>query len=75
MFSIYNEQDYAPEVVKALTQRNGTISNTIMVVGLQQSKSSGKIRLQSSDPFQPPLIDPAFFSNEDDVDVYLEGEH
>lgn len=61
------------EVRKALTERNGVITNLVLVVGLEHAKSSGSITLQSSDPLQPPLIDPAFFSNEDDVKVYVEG--
>lgn len=41
---------------------------------LLHSKSRGTIRLQSSDPNDPPLIDPQFLSHPDDVKILVEGQ-
>jgi hypothetical protein len=40
---------------------------------LLHPKSRGTIRLQSSDPFDPPLIDPNYFDHQDDIKEYLRG--
>ncbi|XP_011688335.1 PREDICTED: glucose dehydrogenase [FAD, quinone]-like isoform X2 [Wasmannia auropunctata] len=40
---------------------------------LLHPKSSGELRLQSSDFFHEPLIDPKYLSNEDDIDTLIEG--
>ena len=40
---------------------------------LLRPKSKGWVRLQSTDPYQHPLIDPKFFSDEYDLDVMVEG--
>jgi len=42
---------------------------------LLHPKSSGELRLQSSDPFHEPLIDPKYLSNKDDIDTLIEGLH
>lgn len=36
-------------------------------------KSRGKIQLNSSDPHEPPLIYPNYFSHPDDLKVLIEG--
>ncbi|XP_018027293.1 glucose dehydrogenase [FAD, quinone] [Hyalella azteca] len=36
-------------------------------------KSRGSVTLRSSDPFDPPLIDPNFLSHPDDVELFLKG--
>jgi choline dehydrogenase len=45
---------------------------TIGTIALQP-RSSGSVRLRSSNPFEPPLIDPGYLSDEDDVRVLLHG--
>lgn len=45
---------------------------TIGVI-LLQPRSRGTIRLASSDPFAPPLIDPRYLSDEGDLDTMLWG--
>lgn len=40
---------------------------------LLRPKSTGTIRLASSDPYAAPLIDPKYFSNTDDLNVLIEG--
>jgi choline dehydrogenase len=40
---------------------------------LLQPKSSGTVRLASADPLEPPLIDPNYFAEPDDVRVAVTG--
>lgn len=40
---------------------------------LLHPKSNGSIRLQSDDPFDPPLIDPNYLDHPDDVKTLLRG--
>ena len=40
---------------------------------LLRPKSTGTIRLASSDPYAPPLIDPQYFSDVQDLKVLIEG--
>ena len=42
-------------------------------VALQNSQSRGSIKLQSSNPEDPPLIDPNYLGNEHDVLILMEG--
>ena len=44
-----------------------------VLAGLVGAKSSGQLRLQSSDPLAPPLIDFGCLSRDDDVQVLLAG--
>ena len=40
---------------------------------LLHPKSKGTVRLQSTDPFDPPLIDPQYLEHPDDVKTFLKG--
>jgi choline dehydrogenase-like flavoprotein len=40
---------------------------------LLRPQSTGTIRLASNDPYAAPLIDPQYFSNEQDLNVLIEG--
>ncbi|XP_062566969.1 glucose dehydrogenase [FAD, quinone]-like [Saccostrea cucullata] len=40
---------------------------------LLHPKSKGTIRLQSDDPFDPPLIDPNYLDHPDDIKTFLKG--
>nr|WP_319536637.1 choline dehydrogenase [uncultured Vibrio sp.] len=40
-------------------------------VTLLRPKSTGTVKLQSADPYDAPLIDPAFFSHPDDMEVMI----
>ncbi|KAL3868338.1 hypothetical protein ACJMK2_041155 [Sinanodonta woodiana] len=42
-------------------------------VGLQHPKSKETIRLRSRDPFDPPIIDPNYLAEEDDVKTFIRG--
>eukprot|EP01130_Rhizamoeba_saxonica_P002339 TRINITY_DN12163_c0_g1_i1.p1 TRINITY_DN12163_c0_g1~~TRINITY_DN12163_c0_g1_i1.p1 ORF type:complete len:590 (-),score=119.02 TRINITY_DN12163_c0_g1_i1:81-1850(-) len=40
---------------------------------LLHPKSTGKIEIVSTDPFEPPLIDPNYYSSPIDIDIHAEG--
>lgn len=40
---------------------------------LLHPKSTGEIRLHSSDPFEDPVIDPKYYENDDDIKMMVEG--
>ncbi|XP_053977905.1 glucose dehydrogenase [FAD, quinone]-like isoform X1 [Hylaeus volcanicus] len=51
-----------------------TYKNTITIAPvLLHPKSKGEVKLRSSDPFDPPLIDPKYLSNKDDIAVLIDG--
>ncbi|XP_011342593.1 glucose dehydrogenase [FAD, quinone] isoform X2 [Ooceraea biroi] len=48
--------------------------NTVTIAPiLLHPKSRGEVRLRSGDPFDEPLIDPKYLSNENDIDTLIEG--
>src|SRR5688572_8534046 len=48
--------------------------NTIaFLTYILRPKSKGTIRLLSSDPFAPPLIDPKYFDSDEDLQTLVEG--
>ncbi|XP_076165460.1 glucose dehydrogenase [FAD, quinone] [Ptiloglossa arizonensis] len=60
---IYTEY-FAPIVFK----------NTVTIAPvLLHPKSKGEIKLRSSDPSDPPLIDPKYLSNKDDIAILIDG--
>ena len=49
-------------------------SNSFVIgVALARPKSVGEIKLRSSDPFSPPVIDPRYLKHPDDVHTLKEG--
>lgn len=40
---------------------------------LLHPKSKGTVKLQSTDPFDPPLIDPQYLTHSEDVKTFLRG--
>ncbi|KAL3868279.1 hypothetical protein ACJMK2_041106 [Sinanodonta woodiana] len=42
-------------------------------VALMHPKSKGTIRLRSRDPFDPPIIDPNYLSEEEDIKTFIKG--
>nr|XP_039258919.1 oxygen-dependent choline dehydrogenase-like [Styela clava] len=69
----YNATLYLPEIREALAIRNGVLASFGLVAGLLHPKSTGTVRLNTSNPLQHPLIDPRYLSHEDDVKIYTEG--
>ena len=41
---------------------------------LTRPKSRGTVTLHSSDPLDPPLIDPNYLSHPDDVETFVRGK-
>lgn len=42
-------------------------------VTLLRPKSHGTVTLNSADPYDPPKIDPAFFSHPEDMEIMIKG--
>ncbi|XP_043247922.1 glucose dehydrogenase [FAD, quinone]-like [Colletes gigas] len=60
---VYNEY-FAPVAYK----------DTITIAPvLLHPKSKGEVKLRSSDPSDPPLIDPKYLSNKDDISILVDG--
>lgn len=50
------------------------VSKSVMAITMNvRPKSSGSIKLVSSNPFVHPIIDPGYLQNEEDLQVLLEG--
>ncbi|XP_076077863.1 glucose dehydrogenase [FAD, quinone]-like isoform X1 [Mytilus galloprovincialis] len=64
------DMNIKPEVTKLLKTRAKNNEFTHTLVGLHP-KSRGTIRLQSTDPFDPPLIDPYYLENPYDIKVMI----
>lgn len=52
---------------------NNTGNSFMSFVVLLHPKSRGTIQLQSSDPLDPPLIDPNYLDHPDDLKALLKG--
>ena len=57
----------------ALHKRYEDLDSMMLLPVLLHPKSNGTIRLKSADPSDPPLIDPRYLSDSEDVHVLLEG--
>ncbi|NLA29092.1 MAG: hypothetical protein GX875_05485 [Propionibacterium sp.] len=68
LLSYNTDASYFPDVPDA-AERSGV---TIGVVNLQP-RSVGTVRLASADPLDSPLIDPAYLSDQADVDLLVKG--
>lgn len=55
---------------RILEESGGTFFTTNILL---HPKSRGTIRLQSTDPFNPPLIDPNYLDHPDDITNFLKG--
>lgn len=55
---------------RILEESGGTFFTTNIFL---HPKSRGTIRLQSTDPFDPPLIDPNYLDHPDDITNFLKG--
>ncbi|XP_078317407.1 glucose dehydrogenase [FAD, quinone]-like [Crassostrea virginica] len=53
--------------------KKGVESYFLLPIILLHPKSKGTVRLQSTDPFDPPLIDPQYLEHPDDVKTFLKA--
>ncbi|CAL1288547.1 unnamed protein product [Larinioides sclopetarius] len=62
-----------PEVYSAVfaPYENGTMFACLSQ--MLQPKSRGTVRLQSANPYDPPVIDPNYFENPEDLTIVVEG--
>ncbi|XP_048768060.1 glucose dehydrogenase [FAD, quinone]-like [Ostrea edulis] len=54
-------------------KKDKNIGTFIVLPILLHPKSKGTIRLQSDDPFDPPLIDPNYLDHPDDIKTFVRG--
>ncbi|XP_048768061.2 alcohol dehydrogenase [acceptor]-like [Ostrea edulis] len=54
-------------------RKDKNIGTFVVLPILLHPKSKGTIRLQSDDPFDPPLIDPNYLDHPDDIKTFLRG--
>ncbi|KAK3095259.1 hypothetical protein FSP39_012290 [Pinctada imbricata] len=59
------------ETVLKLAKQNR--NSFVVAATLLHPKSQGTITLQSTDPFDPPIIDPQYLTEKADVDILLKG--
>lgn len=57
---------------RILQESGGTFFATNIFL---RPKSRGTIRLQSTDPFDPPLIDPSYLGHPDDITNFMKGKY
>ncbi|XP_064606121.1 glucose dehydrogenase [FAD, quinone]-like [Liolophura sinensis] len=61
------------DIWEAMIAGNVGENGVMITLNVTHPKSRGTIRLASTDPFTPPVIDPNTFSHPDDVKVLVEG--
>ncbi|XP_061176433.1 glucose dehydrogenase [FAD, quinone]-like [Saccostrea echinata] len=75
LFSLLNLDQKLKDGTQRAFQRNvdRNIGTFMGLPILLHPKSKGTIRLQSDDPFDPPLIDPNYLDHPDDIKMFLRG--
>jgi choline dehydrogenase len=64
---------FLPSIVDDHTRKQHLGHGYTLHTTLMRPKSRGSVTLQSADPYQAPLIDPAFFTHPDDMAVAIKG--
>ncbi|KAK9871998.1 hypothetical protein WA026_015243 [Henosepilachna vigintioctopunctata] len=62
------ELTFAPKRVRVETTSEDKLAASVSLV-LLRPKSFGEVKLSSNDPLQPPLINPNYFTDDDDIDM------
>ncbi|KAF5286204.1 hypothetical protein FQA39_LY16374 [Lamprigera yunnana] len=65
--------NFADEIVQLILEHNRNTSGIILFPKALTPKSRGKLLLRSNDPFDMPLIFPNYLSEEEDLEVLLDG--
>ena len=61
---------YKPDILKELVSDANEPAFTIAII-LLHPKSVGSLRLASTDPFDPPLIDPQYITDQRDLEAFI----
>lgn len=64
---------YKDQFIARLVAENVNFELVMVFTTLLNPKSSGTVKLASTDPMAPPSIKPSYFSNSADLDVLLRG--
>ena len=62
------------QALQEMSARDNVTNGFICIPVLLRPKSRGTIRLNTSDPFHDPLIDPKYLTHPDDLDTLVRGE-
>ncbi|KAK3103873.1 hypothetical protein FSP39_022571 [Pinctada imbricata] len=68
---ILNHYFSTEDIVLKMAEKNQ--NGFTVLPALLRPRSTGSITLQSTDPFDPPLIDPQYFTQKEDIDIFLKG--
>ncbi|KAJ6627314.1 Glucose dehydrogenase [FAD, quinone] [Pseudolycoriella hygida] len=71
--TVLNLLGYKDEIINSILPSNAYSETVLFLVSLLNPKSSGKVELRSSDPFDPPKIYHNYLSEQEDVDTLLRG--
>ncbi|KAK7090676.1 L-sorbose 1-dehydrogenase-like [Littorina saxatilis] len=64
---------YTQQVLKDVSRRDNVTHGFVCLPVLLRPQSRGTVRLNTSDPFHGPLIDPRYLTHPDDLDTLLRG--
>ena len=62
------------QALQEMSARDNVTNGFICLPVLLRPKSRGTIRLNTSDPFHDPVIDPKYLTHPDDLDTLVRGE-
>ncbi|XP_045159508.2 glucose dehydrogenase [FAD, quinone]-like isoform X2 [Mercenaria mercenaria] len=68
-----NYFNFKDTVAKEYLAENGNVEGFNFIVSVTHPKSRGTLRLKSSDPFDYPLLDPQYLTDEKDVEDFIGG--
>ena len=75
-FALYasdNTFNLRDEIAAEVMNKDPNVPGFTVSMSLLDPRSVGTLRLQSSDPFDYPIIDPQYLSDRRDVDAYIRG--
>ncbi|KAL4228233.1 hypothetical protein ACF0H5_013666 [Mactra antiquata] len=76
LISKYTDNNYfniKEEIAEEYLAKNGDVEGFTFIVSVTRPKSTGTIRLRSRDPFDYPIIDPKYLTDQYDIDTFIGG--